>query len=129
MPLGKGYWISPEGEIIEINEHYTATVNNPCFFKVPEETLKKFPKLSHTAEERKMLLSMVIQKGFIRIRDYKGYHIDLYNLSSKEYTLILEFLNKINADREEFIYLGILSKNKKQIVLKVKEFKKMKVKF
>jgi hypothetical protein len=72
-PLGKGYFLGPDGEVISIFEHLGAVEENPRRFGLsPEDLVYKDAQERQTrGARRRRVLTMVLKNGFCRVRFHK----------------------------------------------------------
>ena len=83
----KAYWISPEGEILPVGtSHVREVIGNPGRFGITreqiEEAYKKYREpLGLEGRAREEIIRTIINKGWIRIRDYGQY------LSAQAYSM------------------------------------------
>jgi len=70
----RGWWISPQGEPIQISDHFRYILENPEKFGFSKE------ELAHVAWEmkgdnREKYMGLAFQRGWIRVREQKGFTI------------------------------------------------------
>ena len=72
-PLGKGYFLGPDGEVISIFEHLGAVEENPQRFGLSPEALayKDDQERRTRGARRRRVLTMVLKNGFCRVRFHK----------------------------------------------------------
>jgi hypothetical protein len=85
MPTGEGWFIdATTGEAISVQEHETAVRANPDRFRIrPEETIGK---------DREQLLTLVCERGFVRVRWEKSVVFEFYGERDRALRLIRRFL-------------------------------------
>jgi hypothetical protein len=107
----RGWWISLEGETIQIPDHFKYLLENPEKFGFQKG------ELAHVAWElkgdnREKLMSLAFQRGWIRVREQKGFtifqfwertqsvidrvknHLPVLNLSPQDQLAVTENLKK-----------------------------------
>jgi hypothetical protein len=115
----RGFWISPEGKVYKITEHFSFIKQNPALFGLSE---KEVEPLRHD-RDRAELLRDTMKKGWIRIRERRGEtSIELWALNASAKRNIDNFLNSENYWDSEIIFLSIL-KDGYTSYLRVKELK------
>ncbi|MFW9942563.1 MAG: hypothetical protein ACFFFT_16105 [Candidatus Thorarchaeota archaeon] len=73
----KAYWIFPDHKVLETSSHHQEVIKSPQIFgetvESVRETYKKYgEKLGLEAKARDEILTRVIQRGFIRIRENRN---------------------------------------------------------
>ena len=75
---GKGFWITPQGEVAEVPEHVLTIKKNPGLFgfSSEDEMLKK------PHEPREALIGEAISRGWVRVRlsEREGYQVNVWAL-------------------------------------------------
>jgi hypothetical protein len=105
MPIGRGWWIAPDGEISEILEHLGAIDKDPGRFGFSREELlplKEEIGKKGKGKRRKRILRQAIKKGFIRVRFDNHRHVAEFYGWERCKRLIMKFLRQ-----EHFVGSGI----------------------
>jgi len=115
MPVGRGYWISPEGGTIEISEHFDFVRDNPKLFGFKESEAKKFPRITakNRAKLRQELLTEVIRRDWIRLRITNEWHFQYWRLDDWTLGRIREALKKYGAYENDVVVLSEISTGKR----------------
>jgi hypothetical protein len=76
-PLGRGYFLGPDGEIVSIFEHLASVEAEPQRFGLrPEDVAYKDDEERRTKGARRArVLSMVLRNGFSRVRLHKDRNV------------------------------------------------------
>ncbi|OHB76276.1 MAG: hypothetical protein A2Z34_05705 [Planctomycetes bacterium RBG_16_59_8] len=90
MPKGKGWWISPSGEIVEIFEHYMFVQERPELFGFPRADTLKWK-----STDRDKILAKAIGRGWIRVRNEE---YETWELTPKAVSRIAKHLRITGAD-------------------------------
>ena len=107
MPIGIGFWLSPEGKIYEIFEHYEFVKEKPQLFGFSKEEAN----IWRTAD-RNLVLGEAIKRGWIRVRNHT---YEAWELNQDSIFNILLHLKKIKAWEDEKFTIHEL-KHKKQYI-------------
>jgi hypothetical protein len=107
----RGWWISPEGEAIQIPDHFKYILENPEKFGFQKEKLAHIP-WELKGDNRDNYMSIAFQRGWIRVREQKGFtifqfwektesavnrlknHIPVFNLSPQDQLAVTESFKK-----------------------------------
>ena len=71
MPIGEGYWVSPDGRVIEIYEHLAYVKEHPDEFGFTPEDLRPLTEEKKRREKtpgRERILKEAMRRGWIRVR-------------------------------------------------------------
>ncbi|HOX06974.1 MAG TPA: hypothetical protein PK280_11280 [Planctomycetota bacterium] len=76
MPLGKGFFLGPDGEVIPIIEHLGAVEGDPARFGLkPEDVARRPEEVGVKGARRRWVLTMVLQNGFCRVRLHRDRNV------------------------------------------------------
>ena len=67
MPRGTGWWIFPDGSVVEVFENLTAVDRDPERFGVTADELRH-ARGERRPDRRRRILIPLLEKGFIRVR-------------------------------------------------------------
>lgn len=88
--INLGIWITPEGQIVPVNvSHVTDIINNPTKFGLTDQFIQAIYNKHHEplhmeGEAREELIGIVLNKGWIRVRNYRNYwSVTLHSLTKK----------------------------------------------
>ena len=73
----RGWWISPEGEVIQIPDHFKYILQNPERFGFAADEVADI-QWEPKGENRDKYMTIAFQQGWIRIREQKGFTIIQY---------------------------------------------------
>lgn len=106
-----GYWISPDGDIIGVQDHFKYILDNKKKFGFSEEDLKGVSWVTK-GEDREKYLIKAMQRGWIRVREHGQGQQTFEFWIMNEWTMarIQMFLKQINAYGEESLLMSELSK-------------------
>jgi len=100
--MGIAYWISPKGEIIDVQQkHINTVIRYPEKFGFTKHFVKfmydKYKeKIGQEGKAREKLMLALFNEGWIRIRRYKTFwSINVNKLIGKQKTYIYEWAKKI----------------------------------
>lgn len=85
----EGYWITPSGQSISAIRHIEAIINNPKLFGETRESIEKTyekhgEKIGLEGSAREEVMIRAIEKGFIRVREYRNWwSIDVNRLTKR----------------------------------------------
>lgn len=89
----EGHWISPDGGVLEVAEHFEAIRSDPPAFGF---TLREAQKW--TRDDREAVLRKAMKKGWTRVRGHRNsITFELYELDADRATYIRDFLQGIGA--------------------------------
>lgn len=97
----KAYWIFPDHKVLETSSHHQEVIKSPQIFgetvESVRETYKKYgEKLGLEAHARDEILTRVIKRGFIRIREMKNsWSIQVWQLTDIEMDSIRRWTRKV----------------------------------
>jgi len=85
-PLGRGHFLGPDGEVINIFEHLAAVEQDPGRFGLrPEDVAPRDPAERRDREaRRRRVLTLVLQRGFVRARFTKQRRVCEFWASTSE---------------------------------------------
>lgn len=94
-PINLGLWISPQGNIIKTATHHAADIiENPEKFGVTFDFIKTLydkhgENFQQEGNAREELIKLVLQRGWIRVRNYRNYwSVTVYSLTPKTRQII-----------------------------------------
>jgi hypothetical protein len=73
----RGWWISPEGEVFPIQDHFKYLLENPESFGFAKDELAEV-QWEPRGENRERYMAVAFQAGWIRVREQKGFTIIQY---------------------------------------------------
>lgn len=73
----RGWWISPESEVIQIPDHFKYLLENPERFGFAKDELAEV-QWEPKGENRERYMAVAFQAGWIRVREQKGFTIIQY---------------------------------------------------
>jgi len=114
MAMGEGLWLSPEGRIIEVPEHYRAILDDPALFGFSEAELERFRPWS--PQNREQLIIEAIRRDWIRVRAYREIAINAWRLDDWTLARIREALKKLGAFPNDKVVLTEVSKRRTERV-------------
>mgnify|MGYP005855088163 FL=1 len=89
-PINLGLWISPQGDIIKTSRFHAADIiENPEQFGMTFERIKTLydkhgENFEQEGEAREEMIKLVLQRGWIRVRNYRNYwSVTVYSLTPK----------------------------------------------
>jgi hypothetical protein len=93
MPMGEGWWLNVRsGKTVEVFEHLNAIMTNPRQFGLTSADLAQKPQ-EPAETHRERILTLVMQKGWIRVRSYRGYNVfEYWKLSRRVADAVFEFM-------------------------------------
>jgi hypothetical protein len=80
MALGKAFWISPDGRVMDVGvNHIAAVIRDPKTFKLTTSRIatiytKHKEPIGHEGNAREEIITALLKKGWIRIREYPNKH-------------------------------------------------------
>lgn len=118
MPIGRGAFISPAGEFVEVPEHFEFVRDNHALFGFKPHEIQRFFEVTkkNKAELRQELLTEVIRRDWIRLRLTKQWHFQYWRLDDWTLVRIREALKKWNAWENDIVFMGELSTGKRDEV-------------
>jgi len=106
--LTEGYWISPEGKIIEIREHFSYVRDHPKAFGFTAGEAKTW-----TTDDRERVIRAAVQRGWIRVRGHKRYMtFEPAELTQDAIFSITELLRKQRIHPDERVRVHELSRGR-----------------
>lgn len=89
-PINVGLWLSPTGEYLKVDtNHARDIISNPSKFGVTYDFIKNLynkhgEDLRQEGEAREELIRLVLQRGWVRIRNYRNYwSVTVHKLTPK----------------------------------------------
>jgi hypothetical protein len=73
----RGWWISPQGEPIQIPDHFRYLLENPEKFGFTKEELARVA-WEMKGDNREKYMGIAFQRGWIRVREQEGFTIFQY---------------------------------------------------
>lgn len=122
-----GLWISPAGQILQVvTSHITDIINNPTKFGITKEYIEgvyaKYGEPLHMENNaREEVIRHVLQRGWIRVRNYSNYwSVTLESLSGKSKNIVRDWVYtfvkaKVMGRFEEIRLLQISNDNLKSL--------------
>ncbi len=100
------YWISPKGKVLPFSQfstHINQVISNPKKFGETDLTIKasydKFnEKMPHEGKGREEIIVRILKRGYIRIRKYTSWSIQLNKLNQKQDDYIWAWSKSIKTD-------------------------------
>jgi hypothetical protein len=100
MPLGKGYFLGPDGEVIRVFKHLDTVEANPARFGLrPEDVVHREGENRIKGARRRRVLTLALRNGFCRVRFHRDRNVVEFYAGSPEeearrLTTIAEFLKR-----------------------------------
>ena len=121
---GRGYFISPKGEAVEVVEHIEWVRDNLERVGLSPECMREIEEKYGAKEKgkiRKEVLFRVIKKGWIRIRTCNEMHVEVWVLDDLTKRRIRKFLRGFHDDPDLTMIINELATGKSRR-MKVKKF-------
>lgn len=104
----EGYWISPDGDIVEVVDHFTQVQEAPEAFGFKAEEAPKWRR-----EDRERVLRQAISRGWIRVRGHRDHTtFELSELNEPAAFAIKDFLRRDGAWENERVEVHELAKKR-----------------
>ena len=106
MAIGyKGFWIKPQGEVIEIDEHLNAIEVDPTFFGFSTADWAKWVRKG-VRGNRTSILHQAFLRGWIRVRgNGDSIEINVDELSPSTTAKVADFLERTGALENDLIHM------------------------
>lgn len=89
----EGYWISPEGVVVEVPEHFEAVRADPAGYGFTAREAAKW-----TREDRETVIRKALKRGWTRVRGHRSStSFELYELDQDRATYVKDFLTGSGA--------------------------------
>ena len=117
----RGWWISPSGDYITVQDHFRCLLQNPEQFGYMRDELAGI-QWEPKGETREKYLKMVFQRDWIRVREHKGHTTyEFWQMSKSIRERIKVHLKAFNFFPEDQLNLSEVSTEKND-VLTVEKF-------
>ena len=103
MPMGEGWWIAPDGEVIRIHEHLRYIEEHPERFGFTPEELKPRDEDERRRRgvRRGRILREAFRRGFVRVRMHGGRNVFEFRGWERSRRLIEGFLDEVGMKGSE----------------------------
>lgn len=98
MPIGEGFWVHLTGKTLPVHEHFSAVLASPRTYGVLQADTARLPGEIDDDVYRRRVLTLVLKKGWIRVRSHKGYTVfEAWKLTRRATDAICGFIDEFGA--------------------------------
>jgi hypothetical protein len=100
-----GYWISPDGEVLEVTRHIDYVKQNPEKFELSQDDIRDFYKKYNErpgieGKAREDILIHAIEAGWVRARYFgDGWHIQIKGLDPTTKSNLAKWAEDVRGER------------------------------
>jgi len=112
-PINLGLWIGPTGDIIKTGRHSHTVIENPTKFGVSSEFVKNLydkhgENYNQEGNAREELITLVLQRGWIRVRNYRNYwSVTLWSLTPKTKQILKNWVHTFTSNNTMGTYVDL----------------------
>jgi len=104
----EGYFIMPDGNSVEVSDHFDAIKEHPTFYGFTDAEVARYPRA-----QREALLQESLRRGVIRVRGHYEYAtFEFYKMDPVVMRLIKTFISRRAFHQDEKISLHEISTHK-----------------
>lgn len=108
--LTQGYFLTPDGRLVEVREHVVAVVDDPQAFGLSARDWDVVAARRGDPSAREAVLVKVVRHGFVRIRGHRRYlTFEGYDLDARTQQRIAAALRQLGVHPEETIVVSDLA--------------------